>query len=383
MLGPLYGMLNPLGQALKRPLTFLLRDEFTTNEAAPLASPHTAEPGPGVWNITQLDGQFSIASGELINSAQATPAINDLRLVSQSAYARAAGLCLMTEIRGEIGSGSSRTFIPTFSSSSTNTTNDIGRVSWVEGGNVFQFVASGQVANLPTASRSIYYQIAIVQKAAGASLFVKGGAFSEWTLLWTFNAGTTSPGYVHVNPFESISFVKWVRLIGLAANGFSVWSDDYGIATQRVAGSVSAGQAFTHEANCLIEYTVTTVPSAGTMQVDFRQQDDSNKWAIQINSSGDISLQEYVAPGAPTQRGNAAGVVSSGHRVVVIADAAVIRVFSNNVLRFTYSSATNYQAATSADVAALGASGVLSDLISWPRVLSGSALASLEAVRNA
>ena len=32
-------------------LTFLLRDDFTTAEAAPLASPRTAEPGPGTWSI--------------------------------------------------------------------------------------------------------------------------------------------------------------------------------------------------------------------------------------------------------------------------------------------------------------------------------------------
>lgn len=44
---------------------YLLNDQFTTDAAAPLASPRTCEPGPGTLTLVQNDGQFSISGGEV------------------------------------------------------------------------------------------------------------------------------------------------------------------------------------------------------------------------------------------------------------------------------------------------------------------------------
>ncbi len=84
-----------------------------------------------------------------------------------------------------------------------------------------------------------------------------------------------------------------------------------------------------------------------------------------IDSTGAITLNEVVAA-SPTQRGTAAGVVVTGHRVTVRANGSEIRVFSNNVLRITYASATNFATATSGTLTALGTGGAVSDVVLWP-----------------
>jgi hypothetical protein len=62
--------------------------------------------------------------------------------------------------------------------------------------------------------------------------------------------------------------------------------------------------------------------------------------------------------------------------MVVIADGTTIRVYANNVLKITYTSATNFQTATQGRVY-LGTGGAVSDIVTYPRYLSGEALTVL------
>lgn len=89
-------------------------------------------------------------------------------------------------------------------------------------------------------------------------------------------------------------------------------------------------------------------------------------------------LNEVVA-GTPTSRGTgAAGSIANGQRLVVIADGSTIRVYANNVLKTTYTTATNFATSTAGVLASLGTGGAVADLIAWPRTLSGSAAAILD-----
>src|SRR5690554_5370131 len=79
------------------PIVWLLRDEFLTDEAAPLASPRTAEPGPGTLTLVQNDGQMSISDGKLLIPVQVTPAWGDQGFYGP-AMARIAGRALVTTL---------------------------------------------------------------------------------------------------------------------------------------------------------------------------------------------------------------------------------------------------------------------------------------------
>jgi len=55
------------------PLTWLLYDEFTTADAAPITSPRTCEPGPGTLTLVQTDGSQALSGGKYVFTAQTTP----------------------------------------------------------------------------------------------------------------------------------------------------------------------------------------------------------------------------------------------------------------------------------------------------------------------
>ena len=77
-------------QLLRRQsVSYLLRDQFTTAASAPLASPRTAEPGPGTATITDTGNKLSIAGG-ILTSSTAGVAANDPAIV-YNGIARASG----------------------------------------------------------------------------------------------------------------------------------------------------------------------------------------------------------------------------------------------------------------------------------------------------
>jgi hypothetical protein len=75
-------------------IAYLFRDEFTTDETAPIATPHTALPGPGTLTVVQTDGQYSTSNGRLVVPAQSTPVATDLGTYSTTDIPRAAGVAL-------------------------------------------------------------------------------------------------------------------------------------------------------------------------------------------------------------------------------------------------------------------------------------------------
>jgi hypothetical protein len=123
----------------------------------------------------------------------------------------------------------------------------------------------------------------------------------------------------------------------------------------------TAGATFAHPANTRIEFTVAALPVSGNIDLFFRKQDATNYWRVAVGSTGNFTLLEVVA-GAGTTRGTANGVMSSGHRVVIIATGSVITGYSNGVLRWTYSSASNFATATTGEISSLGTGGSISVL---------------------
>ncbi len=59
---------------------YFLEDNFVTNDAAPLADPHTTEPGGQSVDAVETDGTMAIANGKLTFTAQASPVDGDLGL---------------------------------------------------------------------------------------------------------------------------------------------------------------------------------------------------------------------------------------------------------------------------------------------------------------
>lgn len=377
---PLLQIVNPA--ALQQVLTFLLRDDFATDAGAPLTSPRACDPGPGTLTLSQLDGSLSISSSRLNVPSQPGGAggFGELGYLGTVVSGRPSGVAFMNEWTWTTLSN------PVPCGWAFNNSLNFGGFANLAGGIYFPSPgttwivdnAGGFALGGAGPSAGVSYKLAVVGRSAGWYFLIKGGVFADWTLLWVGDRDTRTGLRPAYSEFGSVASSDFARVADLVVNGYAEWSD-YGIATQRIAGAVPGGQAFTHEANCHIEWTQTTLP-AGNNNIEFRRQDSNNLWDAEIYSTGDFRLYEKVA-GGYMLRASAAGVVSAGDRIVIIANGTTIRGFSNNTLRWTYSSASNFQTATSGLYSLV--SGTLSDLIAWPFTLSGANAAGLEAVANA
>lgn len=347
---------------------FLLRDDFITQWLNSLASPRTAEPGPGTLTITDTENKLSISGGELIFAGGlASPLFGNPGMRTGDSFARATGRAML--VRWRAPSGTPVTQI----GFDDNTSGAIASNMWGTASGQLSARMGGAVPGLENYTAGTYYQIATILRTTGALYLVKGGVFTNWTLFAVDNASAESPLYPTLGNYNSDQRFDTLRVLDLPAP----FDTDYGLATQRLAGSVAAGTTFTHEANCVIEWTQTTKPSSGPSVVVFRRQDATNYWYVYVASDGSLGLYEGVA-GVETQRAvNSAGV-SNGHRIVIVADGTTIRGYSNNVLRWTYSSASNFATATDGVLSGLGTGGAVSDICSFPRTLTGAAAAILD-----
>ena len=354
---------------LSEEIGYLLRDEFSTDRAAGAANGTPAEPGPGKRTIVDTESKITISSGTLVFAGgRAAPGYGDPSYYLNNAIARSTGLTVLFKM-------------------ALNTTLAWNRMGWNQdgtttpgrnalgffsGGGIYIFDNPGANILVDAAYTATTYTVAICLRAAGAFYLIKGGAYSAWTLLWIGVHDTTTPVYLVDNNHSQNCNVEYYR----AARLPYPWNDAFGIVTQRMAGARANGDQFTHAANCLIEWTATTV--AATQQVSFRLEDVDNCWRVDAAADGSLILYEVVA-GTPTSRGTgAAGSVANGQRVVVIADGTTIKVFANNVLKITYATANNFATCTAGQIDSLGEGGAISDLVIWPRTLGGSAAALLD-----
>jgi ribosomal protein S4E len=344
--------------------TYLLNDEFTTDDTAPLDySTRTAEP-TGTLTITDTAKVLSVAGGALVSSAKTGD--NNPNLQSVTQFARLAGRAFVSTV-------TDNTFRQRHGFYTTAALDSFTQVAIFDFTSIY--LGTTNIDTTFTAVNGTKYSYAIVLRTSGAFYFVKGGTYTSWMLVWVDTTQTTATLTLGLSVVGASTLlnVDMARVLDLPAP----YTDSYGLATQRLAGARAALDTFVHEANCVIEWTQTTLPASAAINFTFRQQDSSNKWQINISSGGTIDLYEIVATVA-TLRGNSASVVSNGHRIVVVCDGSTIRVYSNNVLRITYSSASSFATSTAGVLLSLGTGGAVSDIVSWPRTLTGAAASYLD-----
>jgi hypothetical protein len=341
--------------------TYLLRDEFVTDESAPLASPRTAEPGPGTWTIVDTGNKLAISDGKLSNAGNSGN--GDPRFYGES-VSRIAGRTLVGKTIFSSISG--------FSFGWHANSSDMGKPipGWIGGG--------GGDSYLRTAEEALIFELGISNNNNWAIVLRSTGAlmFRDLVLVWVDGAGSTSPlfpgmGARTSTPSHWIGTLDNFCVVDLPAP----FDTDFGLATQRIA-SATAGATATAEANALVEFTWTAA-TGETLELDVRRTDDDNRWILRCAQAGStIKLIERNA-GVETERASAAQTWTNGtaYRIVAIVDGNVIRTFVATIAKSTYSSATFNNTATGVKVSHAG-----TDLVCWPRTLSGAALAILEAV---
>jgi hypothetical protein len=332
----------------------LLKDEFTTDDDAPMTTPRTAEPGPGTMTVIDTGNQLSTMAGKL-HAASAT-GTGDPRAYG-SVKVRAAGLAGISKV-------TTNSAIIWGWHSATSAYPQKG--AFQKNGTTLQLIPGSAVG---VVAANTDYETAIVLRSAGAFFLIKGGAFTDWTLLYVNKILTDANVY---HGFAAVAGTMDVYY-DIEANLGAPWNSDYGIATARTA-SAGVGDTITSTADAVIESTWTAV-TGETYELSVRRTDDDNRWIIR-GSQGDSTIKLIkVEAASESEVGTAACAFTNGlaARFIVVTAGDTIAVYTDDSYRYIYyASATFNNTATGVKT-----SHAAANLTAYPRTISGAALTEL------
>ena len=190
MMMPLRGALSPLGRGLgAAELAYLLYDAFTTDRAAGAVNGTSAEPTGGTRAVVDGNGKLSITGGQLSFATGGVGVGNPA--IRYSEASRISGKILLSSIIAPSTDG-------LFEVGYDNNTS--GQV-W----DSFRFSSSGNLIITPDGFNTLVpivgtytsgtYSVAGILRSSGIYWFIKGGTYTNWTLLYisSTNSGTTYP----------------------------------------------------------------------------------------------------------------------------------------------------------------------------------------------
>lgn len=263
----------------------------------PLTSPREAAPGPGLWNVTDLDDRLRVTQGQLlINGASAE--WDRTMMVLQTPYARHKGRYLEFE------------FTPDSADKDMDVawqTDLSGSVDVHEAG--IRFAATGQVVvldgpGLPINPRydyaggtsyvgRIYDGGPPTTKAGGSNdwyMYVRPSDEENWSLLWRKPASPSwlTQVYAALNNLDHTGSMNYVRIREstlLLVHHYSA---------RPVANSFACA-----DADALCEVLVQC-PATGTPGMNFRYTDALNYWKLEMDlAASRLDLTKVVA-GTPS-----------------------------------------------------------------------------------
>jgi hypothetical protein len=325
-------------------ITYLLRDEFTTNEAAPMVSPRTCDPGPGTIPIVDTSNRFAIVSGDLVGSAAAAVAYAS----STSSFAHAGG-------RAAIFEGAKYTVIGQqfgWSASANPAAGNI-RGSFEQG--FIRGITGGGVA-VPSALDTTARTLVIVRRAGGGSWLIRDGEL-VWIDVTVSTAALFVTDYLAVT--SGAGLVSAIKVLDFGAP----WATDYGIASARTAITAANDTIAAGAGDTWIEHTITAATGI-TQELLVRRTDDSNCIIVRMDqTAGTIRIYEKNA-GVETEKTGGTTTQTwtnaTAFRVSVRLSGTGIRVWVGTTAKNVATSTFN-QSATGVKVSHAG-----TDLIAWP-----------------
>lgn len=342
---------------------YLLNDTFTTDRSAGAVNGTFSEPGPGGKRTVATDtgSKLSITGGAMV-IASAAPGSNNPAVTWPAMASRPAGRTMIAEVVPVAGNGP-------------------GRVGWQNSVSSFANFLFGNSSILFTSTNGsndafvgawaggTTYKLAVCLRSSGAYYLIKGGAFTNWTLVGFTAAGSNAApqvGFSATNAGAGIS-LNYVRVPSalwlpspLASDGFSIWgtTDGYGhaegvtggigagglgrlwtanvgtwgvsseaAAASALTGSIAIATVDTGKADGMVTAKVTR--SAGNAGIVARYADASN-YVYAIHNGTNAQLIKRVAT-VETTLVNAAATYSAGAELRVGVESTKFRLYYNNV----------------------------------------------------
>lgn len=224
-----------------RSKNYTLFDTYTAALAAGSVNTTSAEPVGGARSVTDTNSKISITGG-VLNFATGAVA-NDG--VWYSALARQAGRTLLASmILANNTTGSTIGWDATAGS----TIND---AIYFFATSQYIYVRANATSVLVGGYEAATYKTAVVCRASGMFYFIKGGAFTNWTMIWSHLLGSaaTTPG-INATSTTSIFTVNDLRVpkrlfvpVPLCSDGMSAATTD---GLGNAEGNGTAGTAYTN-----------------------------------------------------------------------------------------------------------------------------------------
>lgn len=336
-------------------IDYLIKDEFTTAESAPIASPRTAEPGPGSWTVVDPDNKISISGGAIDFASSATGTTFDTYIRAVDAQTGQAGLAFCAKYAQ----------ITRFDMGLHDATVSTGKLRFEAPNRLLQNNGT-LVSNAYTLE--VNDDLLIVYNNTNIYFMQYDTSANDWLLVWVDQSGIPASG---IKPHLARVFISSTGNIKSANLAIlpSFKTDVLRLLT--FTGSVADFSADIGQADFVTRYTVTTL---GTSDIVYRfriQTDNSDEYRVTITSAGSLLLQE-VASGTPTNRGST--TVVAGDRVVIVTDALKIDVFVNGTRQINFTTAI-YTTRTSVRLAK--ADGDVTNFYTWRRNPSAGHIAEL------
>ena len=347
-----------------RRIRWLLRDEFRFARAAGSVNGTAAEPGPGTRTVVDTETKLSIASGALtINGGKSTAAWGD-PAINYPVIARVAGTLGLWSFNSDSVAANKELIIGF--DDAVHGTNGRAIVYMIAG----VIRANAVAATCGAYSASTTYQIAIALRATGHFVFIKGGAFTTWTLLWPGTVSSTSNLYRLISNKNAVGTYDFIRQpsrlwlpIPIASDGFPTafgTTDGTGHVETTGLGAGGAGKTWTQKlgtwgissgkANCseldgtenigaatvdcgtadvIISVGVTRAAGAAGLVLRYT---DADNFLYAYHDGTNAALIEIVAGTPANVVAATVATYSAGADVRVALYGTKARLFYNNVL---------------------------------------------------
>ena len=200
----------------------------------------------------------------------------------------------------------------------------------------------------------------------GVTYFIKGGAFTNWTLLYRTSIGTTATLY---SAFGNLTATGTLSNLLIPDYDFSAIIEPIYLSTTPDESSHAAAADF------FLEHKLTT-PAADVHQYDirFRVSDADNYWLVKVLSGTagtDLTLHKVVAgtPSAALASADVDFAAATAYTIkVVAAGANYYKVYVNDVEKLSYTSSDTFnQTETGIQVVDADSAYTKGFLAAWPR----------------
>jgi hypothetical protein len=211
-------------------------------------------------------------------------------------------------------------------------------------------------------------KVGSILRAAGAFEVYKDLFTGQWFLEWVSNTVVADLDFIFLGALGTFS-AKNTAVVNLPDNGYTVWADDYGIATGRES-SPSANDTLSCTADAIVELTWDCATSE-TVDIMVRRTDDDHCWIIRCDEATNTIKLIEVNDGE-TERGSSSQTFSNGTSYRIIAHIVgtqiktYVQVGGTVTLRAEYGSATYNQTVEGAKVIGFASA---SEFITWPRAI--------------